>query len=322
MTLILSANRRETVIQVGDRLVSQVSPGREPKPLDVLSNKSVIYRATDGIVTIGFSGRARLEDKRTDLWLAELLVGMEVGEEGGIVFLDGGREPLDVFHLWMLIKAEVERVFTSLRGQRYLSHSFVLAGWQRTRRDFAKPLLWRLDNEHARPNEFHFVNLLKDRADWIDNFVMTPTGSFDPAIIDETLHESAQATTPASLEKALVSGIRKNADVMQGIGKDCLSIQIRPDVDPQVTIRFIPEKEATVATQSTQGKPISLPFAFSPWIISGNALIPPNLLIGHPPMMAVGELWCRFESPVTEDAANYPFAMKSVSEMRRIMYAT
>jgi hypothetical protein len=42
---------------------------------DPLANKTVIYRATDAVVTIGFAGLAYVGDQPTDEWLAELLWG-------------------------------------------------------------------------------------------------------------------------------------------------------------------------------------------------------------------------------------------------------
>ena len=65
MTLILSAHKRDTIFQVSDRLVSYLRPGRRLTSVDQHGNKGVIHGATDGILVIGFSGRAGSVGRRT-----------------------------------------------------------------------------------------------------------------------------------------------------------------------------------------------------------------------------------------------------------------
>lgn len=119
MTLILSAHKRDAVVQASDRLVSQITVGRGLRPLDVVANKSVVYLASDAIVAIAFSGRAFLKNRRTDLWLTEVLTGMEFEEGGSIVFFVGGHGPTDVWHACQRVREEAERAFRPLRRASY-----------------------------------------------------------------------------------------------------------------------------------------------------------------------------------------------------------
>lgn len=47
-------------------------------PFDPEANKTIVYVARDAIVSIGYTGRAYLEGRPTDQWIAEQLIGEEV----------------------------------------------------------------------------------------------------------------------------------------------------------------------------------------------------------------------------------------------------
>ncbi len=319
MTLVLSAHKRDTVFQVGDRLVS-VALGSRLQPWDVMTNKTVVYLGTDGIAAIGFSGRARLEGKRTDLWIVEQLVGMDLDDDGSLVFFDGGRGPKSVYVALGIIREEAERAFSALRGQRHTRHSFVFSGWQRRRRNEAQPFLWRLDNVPSQPERFAMTNLLRDSPDWLHRISLTPVGTFDETDMDELLGDLKGGHSRDSFERRLVEAIRRTASKLPGVGRDCLSVQIRPDADPSVRIRFMPMSEAVFSTKDDQGKPRSLSYVFSPWLVGDGAAMPPNLMVGHPGMFGVGGLTCAFESPITADTPGYGLSMHSVNELRRAVY--
>jgi hypothetical protein len=83
MSLVLTAACPIFTVQVSDRLISTEArrPGpatNEPvtrRPYDALSNKSIVYRASNAMVSMGYVGSAYLEGKPTDEWLAERLWG-------------------------------------------------------------------------------------------------------------------------------------------------------------------------------------------------------------------------------------------------------
>src|SRR5262249_10085532 len=58
------------VLQVSDRLLTQGE-----KSFDPIANKNVLYVATDGIISLGYTGVAFLDGIPTDQWIAEKLTG-------------------------------------------------------------------------------------------------------------------------------------------------------------------------------------------------------------------------------------------------------
>nr|WP_290915074.1 hypothetical protein [Hyphomonas sp. 34-62-18] len=83
MTLILTLVHRDYVLQSSDRLVSLAQRG-ELREGDRRANKCVIYRATDGVLSIGYAGYAYLGGMPADEWIVETLLRKP---------LDGPRTP-------------------------------------------------------------------------------------------------------------------------------------------------------------------------------------------------------------------------------------
>lgn len=87
MTLRVTFVSGDYVLQVSDRLVS-VDRRAGVESYDREANKTVVYFARDAYVSIGYTGLAYLEDRPTDQWIAEKLIGEEVesrrGPSGGI----------------------------------------------------------------------------------------------------------------------------------------------------------------------------------------------------------------------------------------------
>ena len=68
MNLILTFASAFYVMHVGDRLVTVTA-----KEFDPVANKNVIYLERDAVATIGYTGRAYVDQIPTDQWLAEKL---------------------------------------------------------------------------------------------------------------------------------------------------------------------------------------------------------------------------------------------------------
>jgi len=88
MTLILTRASRDYVLQVADRLVTL--PGGQP--FDAMSNKTVLYCARNGVVTMGYTGLAYLGGIPTDQWIVQTLIGstLELGPSGAPAIRLGG----------------------------------------------------------------------------------------------------------------------------------------------------------------------------------------------------------------------------------------
>jgi hypothetical protein len=76
MSLVLTGACTLFTMQVSDRLVTEIRPAdRATRPFDALSNKSIIFRALNAIVSMGYVGSAYVDRKPTDEWIAEQLWG-------------------------------------------------------------------------------------------------------------------------------------------------------------------------------------------------------------------------------------------------------
>lgn len=73
MTLVLTAATPAFVVQAADRLLTKQFA--TIRPHDQVANKTILYRATDAVAVLSYSGLAYRGAKPTDEWLAELLWG-------------------------------------------------------------------------------------------------------------------------------------------------------------------------------------------------------------------------------------------------------
>ncbi|MDD1976199.1 hypothetical protein [Pseudomonas tussilaginis] len=72
MTLIITLATPMLIVQAGDRLLTQNVNGRTQQ-FDEKSNKSLIYEAFNGLLAISYRGKAFIQGKPTDEWIAEQL---------------------------------------------------------------------------------------------------------------------------------------------------------------------------------------------------------------------------------------------------------
>jgi hypothetical protein len=69
MTLIITVASPLFIIQVGDRLLTRAIAGKTEE-FDANSNKSLIYEASNGLLAISYCGKAFIDGKPTDEWIA------------------------------------------------------------------------------------------------------------------------------------------------------------------------------------------------------------------------------------------------------------
>lgn len=153
MTLVLSELSRRWVLQATDRLVS-----RNGKPFDALANKNVVFLARDGIVVIGYTGLAYLDDPpvTTDSWIARHLApGLSPQDEGEgalqVVGYPPGRWP-DLGKALLTLGADLTSLFERNRSFGSPSLQLVAAGWQwkatgwRWNLARSRPILWWVED--------------------------------------------------------------------------------------------------------------------------------------------------------------------------------
>lgn len=73
MTLIVTVATPRAVLQAGDRLLTRKGSAGRYESFDPVSNKSILYEAADGLVTLSYSGRAHIGTRTTDEWIAASL---------------------------------------------------------------------------------------------------------------------------------------------------------------------------------------------------------------------------------------------------------
>ncbi|WP_233343584.1 hypothetical protein [Burkholderia cepacia] len=73
MTLIATIATPLFVMQAGDRLLTRTNKDDSVEIFDANSNKSIIYEASDGLLSISYCGKAFFDNIPTDEWIARAL---------------------------------------------------------------------------------------------------------------------------------------------------------------------------------------------------------------------------------------------------------
>ena len=112
MTLILSIATHEYLVQVSDRQLTWLTSSGADRLADDDSNKIVLFC---GRMAFGYTGLAKLENMKTDLWLTKILA------ESKCV---SGSDACNV------IRSRATEVFQSLPySHNFMQHAFVGIGW-------------------------------------------------------------------------------------------------------------------------------------------------------------------------------------------------
>jgi hypothetical protein len=269
VTLVLSVATPAYALHVSDRLVSAGG-----KPFDPLANKTVVFRATDGLLAIGYTGIAFLDGLPTDTWIADELSEGAASTAGGFIALGSFRIRNLGFSLLRLCQKLRHKQFQDFGGE------VVAVGWQwQQKRRYSRPrdVLWVL---HSGPGALRW-NQLVPRSIEAQRQVFRMVFTGDWPLGDEEwkrlLTQVGQAGPDwESVEALLVAGIRASSEVRPGtIGGNCMSVLVRPVGYPQALIRFSP---ITPRFGSAFDQQIEL--AYSPWLIAPDAILSPSVSVG------------------------------------------
>jgi hypothetical protein len=245
MTLVLTVVSRQFTMQVSDRLVSE-QRGSLVTPRWSARNKSIVYLARDAFVSISYSGFAMLDGISTDDWMARVITG--VADWNGDVIPAIRQRPVpecrDLGALVTILQRELNAAVSRLSpALRSIPHTVTINGWQWPRRGGrARPLHW-LIYKPAGEATFRLRNNLGHH--WYGDFLLTTVPLSTP-FTDAEMSALVDTVRPAlgspeALESILVRAVRQVADRFRGIGKHCMSVQIRP---PAATVRFVPDPAA------------------------------------------------------------------------------
>ena len=304
MTLHLTRISRSYTLQVSDRLVS----GGVQDPL---ANKTLIYWARGGVVSIGYTGLAYELSScdpniPTDELIAEILFGMPIprGRDGvRPVTLGIGKIPrwLDLGQSIELLRCELQNSVDRLPStRREYPFEMIVAGWQETRRRGLQPVIVQI----IKPRGNAAFTIERPQRNWHLGgsiaLITTPEGY----VSDNELSgftEHLPTASPDESENLLVDGVRRvSSRNPQSVGPHCMSILLPPLGVAPIRVRFIPNAPHTaVYTGQDQNMTPAFPIAFSPWIIGPNMLCAPSVQIGHG-QVQMGPFEIVMEAPMPE----------------------
>lgn len=269
MTLILSVATPAYALHVSDRLVSAGG-----KPFDPLANKTVVFRARDGLVAIGYTGMAFIDGLPTDSWIAN-------GISQGAASQAGGSMSFGQFQVRDL-GSSLLNLCQNLRGKRFQNFGgeIVAVGWQwqqKRRRSRARDVLWVLHSGSGRLSWDQLVPRPIEEQRQV--FRMTSTGDWPlgSQAWRELLAQVGQAGRNWELvEDLLVAAIRRASNARPGtIGAHCMTVLLRPAGYPNALVRFSPTSPHLGAAFDQQ-----VEVAYSPWLIAPDAILSPSASVG------------------------------------------
>ncbi|WP_291832694.1 hypothetical protein [Brevundimonas sp.] len=277
MTLVLTAMCPIYVVQVSDRLVTV-----GPAPHDVMSNKTIVYRARDALVSIGYSGVAYVGDVPMDDWIAGTLWG------GPIPRGPDGKRPAKSFGPAPVLRdigqaaAHLEHAIKGLASAAVDKHGLylTLAGWQGQRHG-ARPIVMEIERREgvttvrrsprrpAKGQEFRLHSI----------GARLSTEAFR-ARFASLRGEGGLNCTIEEVETRFAETIRETAMCVPSVGENLLSVVLpRPDLGP-ATCRFLPARPHAVRIR-TATRDMVMDVAHSPWIVGPSVLYPPSAEIGE-----------------------------------------
>jgi hypothetical protein len=269
MTLVLSVATPAYGLQVSDRLVSKGG-----SPWDPLANKTVVFRATDGLVAFGYTGLAYMErNEPTDTWIAELVSGTSLGDGGTLRF--GGFPVRDVGATLRSLRDRVDaREFERHRCE------ITAVGWQWDgKRDFApvRSVLWVLASRKTTLEWEQLIPRHPDRGQAPVTLRATGNWPHEHDAGQKLLERILAAGSDWELVLGLlVDAIRSASALSPGtIGPHCMAALLRPWQFPNALVRFIPQ----MAHQAKWGEE-TIEVAYTPWMVAPDAIHAPALSVG------------------------------------------
>jgi hypothetical protein len=267
-------------MQVGDRLVT-----RGGNRFDPIANKNVLYFGPDGIISLGYTGLAYLDDIPTDQWLVEKMTGLfyERGKRTGALRI--GRIPrwLPIGRTVWALCEELNNLFVRPAMRRIAHNTFfevVGAGWQWRRRGRARPVLLGLIEKQASDRCELYYGARHIGRQYL--FSTTPDANAD--LLDQlalrTRLRSIRSADEA--ESVLVDAIRDVASKTTVVGLNCMSILLPPPKFGRARVRYIGVDRVAARIELREGaiQSTEVPAAFSPWIVGTMGVHAPSIIGG------------------------------------------
>lgn len=260
------------MVHATDRLVSLRHRTRfEPKY--PVFNKSVIYRATDAIVTIGFTGMAFLEGKPTDEWIASTLAGVEFDPVMGVSF--GQR--FDALNLGQAVRRlETELNAAYSRGNLGEGLSVFIAGARSKRSRWRRVAvsIERAGQDHAFCAHQYSWDT---RQQWHNRLFVGPAGNVPGDESQRYAERLSESKSIADIERVVDEIVTTAAECHPTmVGKDVTAVRLWPRPSPTLEILYLHRS----ATASFEG--------FTPWMLGSRSVMAPAAVSSPIGMMLDG----------------------------------
>jgi hypothetical protein len=305
VTLILTFASQNLVVQASDRLLTLLDGGKEH---DRLACKTVVWRAADEVVVLGYTGVAYLDGIPTDTWVARKLCpdiqeqqfALRFGQEIAAKPLHQGLRDLI---------AELQRTFFAPgfpRESRSVPWRIYVAGYQSLSKT-AKPVAALLASQ---PNGTCHMKWDGGNWRWPNKFRLAPipqvlSGEERRSLVARLEKPSSTATSAAEhVEQVLVEEIKNQAGKHRTIGRDVTTVTLGLD---GVKVRY--HGETVRRATFDEGTPASFEAesAYSPWLIGRYGFLAPCRMT-HTQSGDLGGLPYEIIGP----AASMPAALSSV----------
>lgn len=277
LTLVFGLATHTFVQQVGDRKLTKGTREHDPQ-----SNKSVIMLGSDGFICVSYSGLAYIQGKNTDLVLAELMAETKARpgrRPGTYVMAMGGQNASRVGLAISRLKHYLDSDFPRTIG-RNGGHTFQLLitgflGEPEALGRHVRPYVGRFDHKLSKNSHSRFQE--SPRAFPKDGRQFrAQIGQTRVSVIAE-LHEYLDSSEPkgsGDTLRAMRKAIEDTSRTNRSVGPDCLGITMSRWGHIYTT--YMPQP----TTDSGQT-------CYTPWLISRNGFIPPQVITGNEPAFSL-----------------------------------
>lgn len=272
MTLILRARAPGFVIQASDRMVS-LRRGTALEQYDAASNKSLIYYAEDGILTLAYTGLAYIARKTTDQWIAETMCG--------VPFPEGCTQSYRYVREWRLINAALRNVGEAL--DRAYENSNEVPSRSRDISMIITGVGWHVNRRRTKAWNIAF-DLVKSGSGsrsvlsyWHRHGAgFAAEGSGYKLITDAMLEPYYAAPDPLAKARALAGVIKEVSQWDASVGPDALAVILMPPGCEGSGIAYY-----TRHYEASEG-PLGLepPVFYSPWVLTQEFVSAPSRVWG------------------------------------------
>jgi hypothetical protein len=271
VTLVLTVATPVYALHVSDRLVSKGGT-----PHDPLANKTVVLRATDGLLTFGYTGPAYIGGVPTDTWIAEAVSGEPCAGDAGAGTRMG---TFPVRGVGTTLSSLCQRLRPNTQFRR-LTGEISAVGWQwdgKRERALIRQVLWVL---HRGSGELRWQQIVpRHIPERKKVFRMVHTGDWPlgaeawQRLVDQV---GVAGRDVERVESVLADAIRDASALRSGtIGSHCMSVLLRPWQHPHALIRFLPH-----AAHEAEAFGQVVEVAYSPWMVAPDAIHAPAVHIG------------------------------------------